>query len=313
MTPIHLSDDTLATLGITPADLARAIEDALAEKREGRLLTSPKSALLPGDGRYMMATLAVGPELIVVKQVSVCPSNRTRDLPDTNGAVMVLDSQTGLLRALLGANWITATRTAALSDVAASRLADPESRVIGFVGTGTQAQSHLAAFADRFPLKHAKIFGRGRPNIDALIASCEARGMTAEVVAEGNDALDDADIVVTSLTLNYDIEPFLDARRLKPGAFAAITDLALPWHSAHMSTLATVVVDDLEQERAAPKPMIAPDLIAGDLSSLVAGEVVPADGPRAFVFRGIALGDYAAAGLALSRANAQGAGTIIGD
>ena len=313
MTPIHLSDDALARLGITPPELAAAIEAALAEKRDGRLLTSPKSALMPGDGRYMMATLAVGPELIVVKQVSVCPGNKARDLPDTNGAIMVLDAQTGLLRAVMGANWITAVRTAALSDVAASRLADPESRVIGFAGTGTQAQSHLSAFADRFPLRHAKIFGRGRPNIDALIASCEARGMTAEVVDTGDAALDEADIVVTSLTLNYDIAPFLDARRLQPGAFAAITDLAIPWLDDHMSAFSTIVVDDIEQERAAPKPMVAPELIAGDLADLAAGGIAPAAGPRAFVFRGIALGDYAAAGLALSRAAAQNAGTAIGD
>lgn len=313
MTPIFLSDEKLASLDITPGEIAQAIENAVAEKHEGRLLVSPKSALLPGDGRYMMATLAVGPEDIVVKQVSVCPENKSRNLPDTNGAVMVLDAQTGVLKALLGANWVTAVRTAALSDVAASRLADPQSSTVGFVGTGTQAQSHLAAFAARFPLKHAKIFGRGRPNIDALCAACEARGMTSEVVSEGNEALTDADIVVTSLTLNYDIAPFLDPGRLKPGAFAAITDLAIPWHDEGMAAFGTIVVDDLEQERSAPKPMVASGLIAGDLSDLVAGSIAPAPGPRAFVFRGIALGDYAAAGLALRRAKAQGAGTEIGD
>lgn len=313
MQAIHLSDTALEQLGITPGEVAAAIEAAIAEKRKGLLLVSPKSALMPGDGRYMMATLAVGPELIVVKQVSVCPGNKSRDLPDTNGAVMVLDSQSGLLKALMGANWITAVRTAALSDVAASRLADPQSAVMGFVGTGTQAQSHLAAFADRFPLRHAKIFGRGRPNIDALAAACDARGMTTEVVATGNEALDDADIVVTSLTLNYEIEPFLDAGRLKPGAFAAITDLAIPWRKDTMSALGTVIVDDLDQERAAAKPMVDAALISGDLANLVCDGVPATPAARAFVFRGIALGDYAAAGLALSRANAQNAGTAIGD
>jgi ornithine cyclodeaminase/alanine dehydrogenase len=103
------------------------------------------------------------------------------------------------------------------------------------------------------------------------------------------------------VTLNYDTAPFLDANELKPGAFAAVTDLMIPWASP--DPFATVVVDDLEQERGAERPMVPASRIATDLGGLVAG------GPRfdpekraAFAFRGIALGDYAATALALTRA-----------
>ena len=70
---LYLSDADLGAMNIAPSEVADAIETALIAKSEGRLLTSPKSALLPGDGRYMMSTLAVGDELIVVKQVTVSP------------------------------------------------------------------------------------------------------------------------------------------------------------------------------------------------------------------------------------------------
>lgn len=309
---LWLSDKALGELGLSPGEITSAIEDALAEKAGGHLAVAPKSALLPGDGRYMMATLAVGPEVVVVKQVSVCPENPARDLPAINGAIMVLDAQTGLLRAIMDANWITGVRTAALSDVAAARLADPRSETIGFVGAGVQARSHLAAFAARFPLKRARIFGRGQANIARLTGAAEALGLSAEVVEEGNAALDTSDIVVTSVTLNYDTEPFLDAGRLKSEAFAAITDLAIPWRDETMTGFHTIVVDDLEQERAAETPMVAPESIAGDLADLVAGRITPRDGARAFVFRGMALGDYAAAKLALARADDSGRGQRIG-
>ncbi len=59
---------------------------------------------------------------------------------------MVMDGQTGLLRAVLEANWVTAVRTAALSMVAARRLPDPNAETVAFVGAGVQARSHLAAF-----------------------------------------------------------------------------------------------------------------------------------------------------------------------
>ena len=306
---LTLSDDDLARLGITPAEIADAIEAALLDKAAGRLHTAPKAALLPGRGRYMMSTLAVGDDgLTVVKTVTVSPDNPERDLPTINGAIQVFDAETGLLKAVMGANWITAHRTAGLSAVAARRLAPSDARVIGFVGTGIQAQSHLEAFRQMFPLEHVQAFGRGPANLERLEAKATSLGLGFNSVSDPNDLLESADLIVTSVTLDYSIAPFLDARRLKPGAFAAITDLTIPWYPECLSAFGTIVVDDLEQERAAERPMVPASGIAGDLTGLVTGEVTPGapDAPRAFAFRGISLGDYAVAALALRRAEAHG-------
>ena len=308
---LHLPDSTLETLEIPPGDIADAIEAALIAKAEGRLHVTPKSALLPGGGRYMMSTLAVGDEgLTVLKTVTVSPDNPARGLPAINGAILVLDAETGLLRAVMGANWITAHRTAALSAVAARRLADPEASTIGFIGCGVQAHSHLAAFRTMFPLRRVLAYGRGAANRDALIDAAQSLGIEAEA-AKPDDLLCHSDIVVTSVTLDYTIRPFLDARLLKPGAFAAITDLCIPWSPEGLAALGTVIVDDMEQETTAERPMLPREAIAGDLTDLVAGRVTTINRPAAFAFRGIALGDYAAAALALSRAEAQGAGQRV--
>lgn len=308
---LHLSDRALSDLGIPPAELADAVEQALIAKSEGRLHVTPKSALLPGGGRYMMSTLAVGDKgLTVLKTVAVCPDNPGRGLPAINGAILVLDAETGLLKAVLGANWITAHRTAALSAVAARQLADPKSATIGFIGCGVQAQSHLTAFRDMFPLTHALAHGRGAANRDALLEVARQNGLAAEAAAP-DEVLRQSDIVVTSVTLDYSIPPFLDARLMKPTAFAAITDLCIPWRPEGMGHFQTIVVDDIEQERTAEKPMVTPDAIAGDLTDLVAGRITGISRPAAFAFRGIALGDYAAAALALSCAEAKGAGQTI--
>ena len=311
---LYLPDTALADLGITPPEVADAVEAALIAKAEGRLHTAPKSALLPGGADYMMSTLAEGDTgMTVLKAVSVRPGNADRGLPAINGAIMVLDATTGLLRAVLGANWVTAVRTAALSAVAARRLADPESATIAFVGSGVQARSHLDAFLAIFPLKEARVFGRGRANVDALCSYAEGKGLSATAPATAEEALTGADIVVTSVTLDYAIKPFLDARWLKPGAFAAITDLCIPWHDDTLSAFGTIVVDDRAQEAASEKPMVHPDLVAADLTELVTGASFARDAakPLAFAFRGLALGDYAAATLAVSRAEASGKGTRI--
>lgn len=308
---LYLPDAELDGMNIPPAALADAIEDALRAKAEGRLHVAPKSVILPGQARYMMSTLAVGDDgLTVVKQVTVSPENPGRGLPTSNGAVIVLDAETGLLRALLGANWITAHRTAALSAVAARRMAEPTSQTIAFVGCGVQARSHLTAFRDMFPLKRVLAVGRGRANIDALCEFARDMGLEAEA-ASAEDALRAADIVVTSVTLDYATKPFLDAGWLKPGAFAAITDLCIPWLPDSTAAFGTVIVDDLEQERSMEKPMPLSS-IAGDLTDLVTKDVpLDTSAPRAFAFRGIALGDYAAAALALRHAEKTEAGQRI--
>ncbi|NNJ68856.1 MAG: ornithine cyclodeaminase family protein [Boseongicola sp.] len=308
-----MPDTALDALDISPSDIADAIEAALVEKAAGRLQTSPKSAILPGDGRYMMSTLAVGGDgYTVLKTVGVYPDNAARGLPATTGAILVLDAETGVLRALLGAAWVTAVRTAALSAVAARKMADPASESIAFVGCGVQASSHLAAFRALFPLKKVYAVGRGRANVDRLVAEARGLGLEAEA-AEAEAAIRAADIVVTSITLNYEVAPFLDAGWMRPGTFAAITDLFIPWRDETAGAFGSIYVDDIEQERSSPKPMVSDELIAGDLTGLVAGPAFkrPADSPCAFVFRGLALGDYAASVLALQRAEAAGVGQVI--
>ena len=164
------------------------------------------------------------------------------------------------------------------------------------------------------PLKRIRAVGRGKANLDRLCATARDLGLEAETAETPEQALRDADLVVTSVTLDYTIEPFLDARWLKRGAFAAITDLCIPWHDESLGHFGTVVIDDNEQEKGAERPMLPADSVAGDLADLVTGRVVPRDPekPAAFAFRGMALGDYAAAVLALRRAQQSGSGQTVG-
>jgi len=259
-----------------------------------------------------MATLAVAdePGVVATKSLVLNPRNPARGLHAINSLVTLLDSETGLPLAVIDGNWVTARRTAGLSAVAAKRLARPDSRVIAFIGCGVEARSHLDAFHDIFPLSEIRAFGRGTENRDALCRAGEAQGLKAVASATAKDAITDADLVVTTVTLSHGMTPFLDARELKAGAFATVTDLALPWLPEGMKAFDRIVIDDLEQEAKMSKPMVARELVAGDLAALVAGDLPgrqSAEERTAFVFRGVALGDLAVAGLIYRRAKASGA------
>ena len=313
---LYLSDEMLETLEVSTAEAVESIEKLLHARARAEAWDAPVNLLMVPDGRIMLAAMAVAddPPLLAVKSQTFNPRNGERGLAPANGVVSVLSSETGLPAAVLDVGWITRIRTAGLSVVAAKRLARPDSSIIAFIGCGAQAHAHLQAMGDTFPVREVRAFGRGSKNRDALCAAARSRGYTAVASASGREAIDGADIVVSSVTFDAGLEPFLDARSLKPGAFAAITDLAVPWTKEGMAAFDRIIIDDLEQEAEARFKMLDPALTGGDLTGLVAGDTPGRDGDwqrTAFVFRGLALGDLALAGVAYRKARANARGTPI--
>jgi ornithine cyclodeaminase/alanine dehydrogenase len=312
----YLSEKTLGGLGITTAESIAAIEALFHGRAEAKVWWVPKANVLPPDGRYMMATLAAAddPPVMVVKSVLLNARNAARGIPQINGLITVMDSETGLPLATMDANWITAVRTAALSAVAARRMARPDATVAAFIGCGVQARSHLDAFASMYRLTEIRMFGRGRPNIDALRQAAATLGLSTVVCETADAAMAGADLITTSVTFSATMEPFLDANTLKPGSFTSVTDLAAPWIKESFPALDRIVIDDLEQEAAMPHKLVAPELVTGDLSGLVLGEFDGRGGAEdrtAFIFRGHAIGDLALSALAYRKACDLGRGVAI--
>src|SRR5262245_6810836 len=308
----YLTEAFLSQLSISTSDMVGEIERQIIGQRRGEVWCAPKAAVWPGDGRFIMATLGIAsePRIVATKALVLNPRNAERGLPTINSLITLLDGETGLPIAAVDGNWVTAKRTAGLSAVAAKRLARANSATVAFIGCGVQARGHLEVLSDLFPLREIRAFGRGSRNRDALCQLARSRGMTALPCDAARDAVDGADMVVTTLTLVPEPVPFLDARWLKAGSFTTMTDLALPWLPETMSSFDRIIIDDLEQEAKMSKPMVKSNLVAGDLTALVCGDVPgrqSASERTTFAFRGLAVGDLAVAGLAYVRAKSIGA------
>ena len=172
----------------------------------------------------------------------------------------------------------------------------------------TQANSHLQTFADMYPLTEVRMFGRGKANIDRLCESADGLNLSSVVCASAEETVNGADLIVSSVTYSAGLTPFLDANWLKPGSFAAVTDLAAPWKKESFPAFDRITIDDLEQEKAAPIKLVPHDLVTGDLSGLVLGKYKGRNGDddrTAFIFRGHALGDLALSALAFQKAALQ--------
>ena len=149
----YLSSAVLDRLAISTFDVVDEIERQIVGQRRGEVWCAPKAIVLPGDDRYIMATLGVAsePRVLATKSLVVNPRNAERGLATLNSLITLLDSETGLPLALIDGNWVTEKRTAGLSAVAARRLARSDSSSAAFIGCGVQARGHLDGFRRPLP------------------------------------------------------------------------------------------------------------------------------------------------------------------
>ncbi|PWQ92620.1 ornithine cyclodeaminase family protein [Leucothrix pacifica] len=308
---LYLSKEKILTLGLTSTQIIDKLGQLMSEQGQGNVFSAPKAAISTEDQRYMMATISAtnNPPYMAVKALVVNQKNAEQGLDTINGTITLLNSQTGLPLAVMDGNWITGIRTAAASALAARRMANPDSSVLAFVGCGVQAVSHLDLFSEMFPLTEVRLLGRGLKNRQALMAKAESMGLKAVDCDSAEAVVEGADLVVSSIPLTIEVEPFIDANWLKEGAFVSSVDLAMPWKPESMSTFDRIVVDDLQQEAAMPKPLVEPSLVMGDLNGLLKDEFKGREAVKertAFVFRAVPLGDLALASLVYEAAIERG-------
>ena len=308
----YLSRRDVERLAVSASEIADRLEALLVAERAGDAWEAPKASIAPGDGRLSLALLSAArePSLAVLKTLGVSPRNAARGLPHIGGVIVVHDGESGMPVAILGAEHITAVRTAAISLVAARRLARADSRSIGFIGCGVQAASHVDALASELPIERIVAFSRRRESAEALCERAADTGIAGQVAEDAGDAIAGVDIVVSSIPDRPGFRPFLDAGGLRAGALAIGVDLGRSWTPATFTAFDRVAVDDLR--RHAVSPMVTTVPVEADLHSLI-GEPRRTDrtARMAFMFGGVGLGDLAAASICLQRARERGVGVML--
>lgn len=311
---LYLCNADIERCGLGPAEVEAAVEAMFAAKAAGTAAMKPKLSLHAPETALFLGSPGVmdAPPYAGIKWVGVA-DNHERGLPHIAGMILLNDAASGMPVAAMDARWVTGLRTAAITAVAARRLARPDSAAIGFVACGVQARAHLAALRPHFPLARLRAYSRRQATAEAFAEAARHAGIAdAAAVTEPREAVAGADIVVTSTPVVPRTPPFLDAAWLAPGAFAALVDLGVSWISETLGGLDRVVTDDVAQaetERLAyPKPY------DGEVADLVAarlpGRATP-DERTALVFAGVGLADVAVGALVFERARALGIGRVL--
>jgi ornithine cyclodeaminase/alanine dehydrogenase-like protein (mu-crystallin family) len=301
--------------------------EALTALARGQVYQPLRAIVRPEGAKGLMAMMpaytAAPAAAFGLKLIGVFPGNVALGLDAHQGAVLLIDGETGALRALMNASAVTEVRTAAVSAVATRALARPESAELAIVGAGVQARSHLEAMACVRGLRRARVASR---TPERRRAFAEEMGPRVPFPVEAADSVEDAvrgaDLVVTATSSR---EPVLRREWIAPGTHLNVVGASLAaFREVDSATMAAarLFVDRRESTENESgdyliplrEGAIAPGHIQAEVGEVLAGLApgrASADEITLFKSLGLAVEDLAAAAYVYARARETGAGTWV--
>jgi alanine dehydrogenase len=308
--PVYLTEADVGAL-LTPADALEAVEGSFRRLAAGEVENRPRERLRLEEGAFaVMAAVDRELQLAGVKTYSWLPGG-------TPFVVVLFDTSSAQLAAVIEADKLGQLRTGAASGVAAKYLARPGASSLGVIGCGWQARSQVACIRAALP------------RIERVVAYCRTPESLAEFCKEtgaenGESHRDPAscDVVVTVTTSR---DPVLRGEWLRPGALVCAVGAnelrARELDNVVLERAAFVCCDSRAQARLESGDLIEP-VAAGvldwlevhELQEVVAGEL---EGRQAdddvvlFKSNGLAAWDVAIGSVALEKAREQGVGVDV--
>lgn len=306
------ADDVRRALPMAEAIAGMGV--AFGQLGRGQAILPLRSRLETAEGvtLFMPAYLAESQNL-AVKIVSVFPGNPGRGEPMIYATVVVLDSHTGRIMALLEGASLTAIRTGAVSGLATQLLSRPESSSVAIIGSGVQARTQLEAVCTVRPIQQVWVYSPNSAHAHQFAAEMAGRGTipaTITVAANATEAVQEADIICTATNATTPVFP---GRALKAGSHInAVGSYTPTMQEIDSETIsrAHLFVDSRESVWAEAGDLIIPlqaglisrDHIQAELGQVIIGQHPGRTNPTqitCFKSCGLAIQDGIAAGIVL--------------
>jgi ornithine cyclodeaminase len=302
------------------------MEGALAKFSSGAVKQPVRSVIEVGEHRSFFGIMPAAlddPPAVGAKLVTVYETNHKIGLTSHLATIVLLDHDTGALAAVMDGRYITEARTAAVSAVSVKHLARPDASVLGILGSGVQARSHLKAICHVRNLKDVRVWSPTPANRDRFVTDMgEATGLPVTGAASASDAVRGADIIVIASSSRT---PVIADADVSAGAHVVGVGACRPDQREMPTALvarAKLFVDSRAAARVEAGDVLIPisegaitqDHIAGELGELVTKRATGrTDAKQVTIFKslGLAVEDMVAAHLALDRARAAGLGQAV--
>ncbi|BCO60178.1 ornithine cyclodeaminase family protein [Mycobacterium intracellulare] len=197
---VILSDKDVRSVGDTPTVIG-ALERGLRAEAAGPGAVLPERLNLGLDLRMFRIMPAMLPAagVLGLKCFFGTLSEGVRYV------VMVADLSSGEVLGIVDAAYLTALRTGAVSGIATRYLARPESRTVGLIGSGLEAETNLAAVCAVLPIDMVRVYSRNEQRCrEFATRMCARLGVEIAPVADPRGAVGAADVVVVATNTGRD-------------------------------------------------------------------------------------------------------------
>jgi alanine dehydrogenase len=285
--------------------LVPAVEQALRALSAGEV-AQPVRVMVPvaGHGGFLGSMPAYAGGQLGAKLVTFFPNNR--GIPTHHALVVLFKPETGEPLAVMDGRLITEMRTAAVSAAATNALARRDSAVLGILGSGVQAHSHLEALRLVRDFREVRVWSPRN-------ARQFAERFGVQLVPSAEEALRGADVVLVATTSRT---PVLKGEWLAPGMHVNAVGAPRPdWRELDDAVMRRTKLY-VEQREAAMRE--SGDVIAGGNIFAEIGEVFAgkkagresAEEITLFKSVGVAVEDLASAELVYRSASAAHGSTL---
>jgi thiomorpholine-carboxylate dehydrogenase len=278
-------------------ELIPVIRQALADFSAGRTVQPLRTVIsVAAHAGWFAAMPAVYADVMGAKMVTFYPGNADRGMHTHQAVIQLFRADTGEPLGIMDGRLITEMRTAAVSAVAVDLLAQPNAKVLGILGSGVQARSHVQALSRVRKFKEIRVWSRTESNARKFAEEVGAQVTTAEEAVLG------ADVV---LTLTSSPEPILFGRWLKKDAMVCAVGAVTPNRREldDDAMRGAVVVESREAALREPGDiLLAKAEVSAEIGELLQGKQLDRrDRPVVFKSVGIAIEDVASAKLVYDR------------
>lgn len=200
ITPTHTDAlNAQATAALLPwSALADEIETLLQQLQNSSSISVPARIVMPlARGGSLFCMPATDGQLAMTKLISFTPGNAAHMRPTIQGDIVVFDVATGQRQLILDGPTVTARRTAAVSLLAARRLAPRPQGPLLIVGAGVQGSAHLHAFAQGLGTREVWIRSRSAASAAQLLEQAKALGLQAHIADDLAQAVRHCPLIVT--------------------------------------------------------------------------------------------------------------------
>jgi len=203
MEALWLSRKDVESLKIPMIEVLDAVEEGFRLNGLGKSELPAKIGVHPRKDCFIHAMPCwVGGDVdtVGIKWAAGYPLNQAKGLPYINGVWCMNDPDTGIVKSVMDANWMTAWRTGAASGVCARYLASPDSGVVSMIGLGVQARTNLAALKEAIDdIREVRIYDVFPEQAKRFLADMAPLFPKANFVTESTvqSAVRGADVVVT--------------------------------------------------------------------------------------------------------------------